>query len=298
MVHCTEAGGHSLSLHLSTLLNCHCSFTERRPTKLSFQAATFQRFTLLIHLPCGQLTVAMSDPLPSSTSSTSSRFAAWLARNPPRGHSRRRSESEALVVLQGPRRLSRTSSPPPAKRRCFSQTKSAPASPSSSSFSHHQSSLPALSDPLPLPTSLETPKPAQPQRKPQSYVKRRARRIIRIINATYAVCEGKPATSAAYPVHQIDVDRFLVPATSSDFETLQQYQDRSNAAQVTAGFARKVTLPGSTSSTTCIVVKMPSPAHEFLKSCISIEISQALQDAGWTFNNSPIEFEDSFNASE
>ena len=239
----------------------------------------------------------MSDPLPSSTSSTSSRFAAWLARNPPRGHSRRRSESEALVVLQGPRRLSRTSSPPPAKRRCLSQTKSAPASPSRSSFSHHQSSLLALSDPLPLPTSLETPKPAQPQRKPQSYVKRRARRIIRIINATYAVCEGKPATSTAYPVRQTDLDHFLVPATLSDFETLRQYQGQSNALWASTRFERRPLLPDSTTSTPCISVKMPDFAHETLKTCIS-DIRLEIQRAGWKVNGKLIGIEDCSNTSE
>ncbi|KAL9036778.1 MAG: hypothetical protein Q9180_004100 [Flavoplaca navasiana] len=239
----------------------------------------------------------MSDPLPSSISSTSSRFAAWLASNPPRGHSRRRSESEALVVLQDSRRSARTSSPPPAKRRCITQSKSAPGSPIPSPASSNIPFLPTLPRSATPPTILETPKPAKPRRKPQSYVKQRAQRIIQIINATFAVCEGKPARSPAYPVHQLDADRWFIPATFSEFQALRDYQDRSNASQVLTTFTRTASLSDQTELTSCVSVKMPDAAHEALKSCIGIDIFQGLQDAEWRLNGRLIKFSDTGSAS-
>ncbi|KAL8979292.1 MAG: hypothetical protein Q9205_005335 [Flavoplaca limonia] len=237
----------------------------------------------------------MSDSLPSSTSSTSSRVAAWLASNPPRGHSRRRSESEALVVLQDSRRSSRTFSPPPAKRRCVAQIKSAPASPTCNPVSSNLPILPTLPISTAPPTTFETPKPAQPQRKPQSYVKRRAKHIIRIIDATYAVCEGKPARSPAFPVHQIQQDLFYVPANYSDFRSLRQYQNRTNAFQALTTFGRSAVIPGSVKSTSCIAVRMPKPAHEALKPCLPT-IIYSLTQARWTLNNQPVQYLDNANA--
>ncbi len=232
----------------------------------------------------------MSDHLPSSSSSC---FNAWLASNPPRVHSRRRSQPEGLSDTGN----LRTSSPPPAKRVCLRQSKSAPVFPKSCPVSGDSSSTPAPFGAPPSTISAEVPKQLQPRRKPPSYVKRRAKRIIRIINATFAVCEGKPASSLAYPVHRIDVDNFLIPATRSDFETLRQYQGRSNALWAITRFERKAVLPGSTPSTPCISVKMPDFAHESLKTCVS-DIGLELERAGWTLNGEPIEIEDCSNTSE
>ena len=232
----------------------------------------------------------MSDHLPSSSSSC---FNAWLASNPPRVHSRRRSQPEGLSDT----RNLRTSSPPPAKRVYLRQSKSAPVSPKSRPASAQLYSTPAPLDLAPSTTSAEPSKLAQNGRKSVSYAKRRAKRIVRIINATFAVCEGRPVKNPAYPVHQIDTDCFLIPATSSDYRLLRQYQHQTYALRARTRFERTAVLPGSAQSTPCISVKMPSPAHEALKPCMSA-ILLRLTVAGWRLNNQLIEFEDSGNACE
>ncbi|KAL8849176.1 MAG: hypothetical protein Q9221_005853 [Calogaya cf. arnoldii] len=234
----------------------------------------------------------MSDPQSSSSSSSaSSRFTAWLAKNPPRVHSRRRSHSEVLTALHDTTHL-RTSSPPPAKRRRVAQIKSAPVTPKSDPASGHLSLDRTPFDFTPPTKSPEASKPPRTRRKPLSYAKQRTNRITRIINATYAVCQGKPAESLAYPVHQIDTNRFYVPATFSDFQALQYYQHRSDASRATINFVRKPRLPDGTVFTPCISVNMVKREHEAMGPCVG-EIITELEAARWTLpNNQPIEYID------
>ncbi|KAL8646854.1 MAG: hypothetical protein Q9226_006686 [Calogaya cf. arnoldii] len=223
----------------------------------------------------------MSDPqYSSSASSASSRFAAWLANNPPRVLSRRRSQPEVLTALHDTTQL-RTSSPPPAKRRCVPQIKSAPVSPTSTTASSHPPFPPTLFDLPQAPTKSDVPKPAQIESKPLSWVRRRVNRIVRIINATFAVCEGQPTRALAYPVYQIHQDLFNVPATYSDFQLFHRYRGQTNARKVKASFDPQVVFPSSTKTSPCISVEMPGEAHEDMKSCLNI-IEYALKAAGWT----------------
>ncbi|KAL8993568.1 MAG: hypothetical protein Q9169_006250 [Polycauliona sp. 2 TL-2023] len=261
----------------------------------------------------------MSDHLPSSTRSSSSTqsdpssvIKAWLASHPPRARSRRRSQSEGPSATLDPTHLN-TSSPRPSKRVCLAQSKSAPVSPKHSSavtrplstpppfsLAHPTASQPnpAPLDPASSAATSSNPKPVQTQKDRPSYAKRRVKRILQIINTTFAVCEGNPSQSPAYPVHPIGVDRFLVPATFSDFRVLQNYKSRSDASRAIVNFERATTIPGHLQPTTCIRIKMLSREHEAIRPCVYIVMIARLRAAGWTLNNQRMVIEELGTACE
>ncbi|KAL8772236.1 MAG: hypothetical protein Q9209_002448 [Squamulea sp. 1 TL-2023] len=203
----------------------------------------------------------MSGLLPSS------RFAAWLTSNPPQAHSRRRSQPENLLASP----ILESSSPPPAKRLCVRETKSAPVSPRSrSSFTTSHSPFDPTSSDLAQPSTSSTSgdhKPTKTQRKRLSYVKQTAKRIRKIIDATFAVCEGTPlntdSRALAYPVHKIKRGLFYVPASFSDFQVLRQYKGTTNALWATTQYEQAALIPGRTTYTPCKnatnEVKNPQP---------------------------------------
>ncbi|KAL8784921.1 MAG: hypothetical protein Q9213_003663 [Squamulea squamosa] len=100
----------------------------------------------------------------------------------------------------------------------------------------------------------------------------------------------------AYPVHKIKGGLFYVPASFSDFQVLRQYKDTTNALWATTQYEQAALIPGHTTYTPCISVKMPNMPHERLKP-ITADIMFHLKQSGWKMDGQPIEFVNSGSAS-
>ncbi|KAL8911224.1 MAG: hypothetical protein Q9171_003571 [Xanthocarpia ochracea] len=108
---------------------------------------------------------------------------------------------------------------------------------------------------------------------------------IRIINATYARCEGRAldaeSSRLALPICQSDDRLFLIPATGvqfAEFATLRQRTRVDRSTQIT--FNPRVLLPGQSAPSQCIQVKMLGPGHEQLARC-NEKIAEALSEQDW-----------------
>ncbi|KAL8913141.1 MAG: hypothetical protein Q9172_007352, partial [Xanthocarpia lactea] len=108
---------------------------------------------------------------------------------------------------------------------------------------------------------------------------------IRIINATYALCEGQTvdaeSSRLALPIYQSDDRSFLIPATGvkfAEFPTLRQRTRVDRSTQIT--FNPRVLLPGQSAPSQCIQVKLLGPGHEQLARC-NERIDEALSEQGW-----------------
>ncbi|KAL9097647.1 MAG: hypothetical protein Q9163_006325 [Psora crenata] len=147
-------------------------------------------------------------------------------------------------------------------------------------------------------SSINTPgtvKPTRPRKRTLSYAKQKKQRVIRIINATFALCEGKSLD----PATRISQDVFLVPATYSDYRVLRKFKHRTNAWRVDIQYQRAATIPGhlNPNTTACIVVKMPNLPHEALKRCYGV-IAAQIEMARWKHKGKLIEIRDTGNISE
>lgn len=108
-----------------------------------------------------------------------------------------RSQPEDMSALYDSK-SSRTSSPPPAKRHCFGHhispkynSETSQSRPAASSIQRN----PVPSDPVPSTT--KEPRTPRSTRQHPPHVKESPKRIIKIINATFAVCKGTFASSRA-----------------------------------------------------------------------------------------------------
>ncbi len=136
-----------------------------------------------------------------------------------------------------------------------------------------------------------------PSRKKQlSYPKQRTRQNIKIINATFAVCQESATqgatrfeanSSQAYPVYQVGKGQFLVPATKSDYRVLRKLQDRTRARVATLRFIESSRVPGRSRRISCISLRMPDILNDSLKN-VDTEILRILKSQGWTYNGEPL----------
>ncbi|KAL9593368.1 MAG: hypothetical protein Q9219_007584 [cf. Caloplaca sp. 3 TL-2023] len=105
---------------------------------------------------------------------------------------------------------------------------------------HHTAIVPDIATLQSAPTRQ---KPPHKQKKRRTSAEKRRDDNIRLINATYAICEGKAldsvSSSLARPVYKISNNRFSVPATASDFQVLGTLQPKTHAYRATFQFLKK-----------------------------------------------------------
>ncbi|KAL8986780.1 MAG: hypothetical protein Q9177_003958 [Variospora cf. flavescens] len=135
--------------------------------------------------------------------------------------------------------------------------------------------------------SQKQPKSSKHAPNRKALLRERLRRIVRVINATYAVCKGFPldpeTRSLAYPVHRTSETTFLIPATQSDYRALSLHMHRTDARSASIKYRKSAVLPGRSSPVSCIVLGMPSVAHEVVKA-LSTLIEKRISDANWSYD--------------
>ncbi|KAL8947965.1 MAG: hypothetical protein Q9222_005803 [Ikaeria aurantiellina] len=134
-----------------------------------------------------------------------------------------------------------------------------------------------------------------PRKRPPSYAKQKKERNIGIINATYAVCQGKSPSGKisplAYPVYRISKHRFLVTATLADFHVLKALQRRSAAHKAKIRFCQQSKLSSCAHPLSCISIIMPQSVHEIMKG-VSTSIQATLRAKFWQYQGDFISIRD------
>ncbi|KAI4125145.1 MAG: hypothetical protein LQ341_007001 [Variospora aurantia] len=121
--------------------------------------------------------------------------------------------------------------------------------------------------------SQKQPKSSKHAPNRKALLRERLRRIVRVINAT----------SLAYPVHRTSETTFLIPATQSDYRALSLHMHRTDARSASIKYRKSAVLPGRSSPVSCIVLGMPSVAHEVVKA-LSTLIEKRISDANWSYD--------------